>query len=559
MNRSIYTIFAVVLVATTACKDDSSQIEGFDSSATTIEAVASGGDYTLTIRSDREWTAVSSEPWIMVSPANGRGEVKCVISIDSTLRNDERRGDIRFSASGEVLQQVDITQAGFAEAINASTEEVRIASSASRDDRWFETQISSNVEFDVEAEYEGKDEWLSVEEYTLNLNRGARPRTTQLRVNWKMNPEAAERTAILHLRGKEGSSAETSIVVRQSAAPLIEDNRQGDSLAILTICERLECWSDLSAFSVEPMHNWEAVRLWEATDSALPTPEAVGRVRDLDLTLFNTYEGIPQEIKYLKYLETLSLFGNVNAMLKSIDMGEEVCGLKYLKALRVAAFGISTLPKNFVNLGATLEVLDLNSNNLTVIPEVLTPENFPHLKSINLTSNRRTQINNLKSLDNSGEGMGLHANSQQDNALRRLLLWESLEELSLSYNYLEGSLPDFKVGEDGVRAYNAEDVAHKGDTLRWAVENNLPRILPNAKRVAINLNFLTGELPEWLLYHPNLMEWEAEMLVYTQQEDGVDSKGRSVGFDNVPTSREYYFERYPLYRGKYEFKVEFEE
>jgi hypothetical protein len=30
----------------------------------------------------------------------------------------------------------------------------------------------------------------------------------------------------------------------------------------------------------------------------------------------------------------------------------------------------------------------------------------------------------------------------------------------------------------------------------------------------INLNFMTGELPERLLYHPNLMEWGAEVWVH---------------------------------------------
>jgi hypothetical protein len=75
----------------------------------------------------------------------------------------------------------------------------------------------------------------------------------------------------------------------------------------------------------------------------------------------------------------------------------------------------------------------------------------------------------------------------------------------------------------------------------------------------LNLNFFTGKLPDWLLYHPRLMEWSAETLIYQQQEKGIDSEGRSVGFDNTPTSREYYFERYPLLRGRYEFNDEIEE
>ena len=147
----------------------------------------------------------------------------------------------------------------------------------------------------------------------------------------------------------------------------------------------------------------------------------------------------------------------------------------------------------------------------------------------------------------------------ESGALRDLLLWEELEELALSYNYIEGALPDFRVGENGVRAYSTEDVINLGDTLQYAVENQLPRILPNMRSLRLNLNFFSGELPNWLLYHPRLMEWGAETLIYPQQEKGIDSNGNEVGFSNVPLSQEYYFEAYPLLRDRYEFNDIIEE
>lgn len=543
----------------TGCVDDNTTIPGFEADSSEIEARAEGGEYNLRIQSSKEWMAISDVPWVMISPANGRGNVDCVIKIDSTLVNDSRTTDIRFSSAGEILQEVAITQEGYARSIVTEEGSHEIAASASRADRWFEIEVSSNVQFDVQTEYANDDEWLKVGDHTLTLDRGARPRNTRIRVEWKMNPEPKERVAKLHLNG-EGMDSPTTVVIRQQAAPLIEDNRQGDSLAVVTIFEKLECWSDNGISTTESMHRWDCVRLWETTDEALPTPEAVGRVRDLDLSYFNTEEGIPQEVRYLKYLETLSLFGNVNTMLKSIEMGEEVCDLEYLKGLRVAAFGIVSLPKNFARLGDTLETLDLNSNNLTAIPEVLTPENFPHLKSLNLASNRRASISDLRKAESANEnGVGLHTDINSEDAIRRLLLWEALEELTLSYNYIEGTLPDFQVGEEGVRAYNADDIAERGDTLLWAVESGLPRILPNARVLKINLNFLSGTLPNWLLYHPRLLEWSTEVLVYPQQENGVDSDGEVVGFSNEPTSTEYYFDKYPLMRGRFEFNDEMTE
>ena len=538
------------------CVNDNTAIPSFEADNTAIEARAEGGEYTLAIRSAKEWMAMSDVPWVMISPANGRGNVECVIKIDSTLVNDSRQTAIRFSSAGEILQEVAITQDGYAKKITPTKSEQTIAASASRTERWFDVEVSANVQFDVTTEYTTDAEWLTVKDHTLTLDRGARPRNTRIRVEWKMNPEPKERIAKLHLTG-EGVETPTTIVVRQKAAPLIEDNRQGDSLAIVTIFEKMECWSDNGISTTEGMHRWDCVRLWEATDRSLPEPAAVGRVRDLDLSYFNTEEGIPQEIRYLKYLETLSLFGNVNTMLKSIDMGQEICDLEYLKDLRVAAYGLVSLPANFARLGDTLESLDLNSNNFNSIPEVLTAENFPKLKALNLASNRRASLSNLSKKDTANEkGIGLHSDTADEDVVSRLFRWEALEELTLSYNYIEGALPDFKVGEDGVRAYTMEDIAPRGDTLLWAVENNLPRILPNARVLRINLNFFSGEIPEWLLYHPRLLEWAPEVLVFPQQESGIDSNGTTVGFTNEPTSTEPYFERYPLMRGRFEFNDE---
>ena len=543
-----------------SCTNDTTKIDGFEADTTSIEALASGGEYSIVIRSDREWTAQADVPWLMVSPANGRGEVRCKVRIDSTLVNDARNTKIRFMSEGFIMQEVDVNQEGYARAITPDKGEVEIAASATRDARHFDIDISTNVEFDVETEYEGEEGWLTVDDYTLTLDRGARPRTTTLGIAWKMNHAPEERVAILHLKARNGEALDSpaTIVVRQTAAPLIEDNRQGDSLAVVAIFNKLECWSEGAISTTEGMHRWECVRLWEATDATLPAKEAVGRVRDIELSYFDTYEGIPYEIKYLKYLETISLFGNVNTMLKSIDLGEEICTLEYLKALRVAAFGLSSIPESFKNLGDTLEELDLNSNNFDGIPAVLTEENFPHLKTLDLTANRRNILSDLRKAAE-GDKIGMHHNTAKDDALERLLLWENLEELSLSYDYFEGAIPDFKVGEKGVRAYTDEDFVERGDTLAWAVQRGLPRVLPNMRSLRLNLNFLSGELPEWLLYHPRLMEWSPENLIYIQQEGGVDSNGNRVGFSNEPTSREYYFQAYPLMRGRYEFNDEIEE
>lgn len=536
------------------CQTDNTEtFKGFESDKSDIQSKAVGGEHSITIRSDKEWTAQTDVPWLMISPANGRGEVRCIVKVDSTLISDERHTEVRFMSEGQILQKIDVTQEGFANSITAATDFISIEASAVRADRWVEVDIKSNVEFDVVIDAK----WISVADHTLNLDCGARPRATRLHIDWKMNSDPEGRETVLTLVPKNGETLDkpATIRIRQQAGPLIEDNRQGDSLAVVTIFNKMECWVEGTISTTAPMTEWECLRLWKVTDSTLPCAEAVGRVRDLDLSFFNTEDDIPVEIKHLKYLETLSLYGNVNTMLKSINLCPEVATLNYLKDLRIAAMGLVSIPNNFAELGDTLESLDLNSNNLSGVPVVLSPENFPKLKSLDLSSNRCAVVSDLRNMT---EGAGIYANMNDDDAIRRLLKWEALEELSLSYNYIEGRLPDFKDGEDGVRAYTAEDMVNRGDTLNWAVEHKLPRVLPNVRSLRINLNFMTGELPEWLLYHPNLMEWGAEVLVYPQQEKSFDSAGNVVGFDNIPTSHEYYFEAYPLYRSRYEFNDEME-
>lgn len=543
-----------------ACsKDETTTI--FNSDMSNIEAQAVGGEYQVKISSNREWVAKANAPWVMVSPANGRGDVKCTIKIDSALMNEARETKVSITSMGEELKSINIKQEGFPRSIKVADSEVHIAASDLYANRWVELDVETNVEFNIE----NAPAWVVVErDYELNLDRGARPRKTRIHFDWKMNSNDSERVATLNLVPKEGEALAipATITIRQAAGPRIEDNRQGDSIAVISICEKMECWSDNGISTNKGMQTWECLRLWQASDAGLPAPEAIGRVRDLDISYFNTEEGVPEEIKHLKYLETLSLYGNVNTMIKSIDLCPEVATLAFLKDLRIAAMGLVSLPDNFADLGDTLESLDLNSNNFNEIPEVVNRENFPHLRTLDLTGNHRASITDLRKRSSAGEnGIGLHVNMRNSDAIRKLLLWEELEALGLSYNFIEGELPDFedeaKDGIDGVRTYEYSDI--EGDTLKWAVENKLPRILPNMKALRINLNFMTGELPRWLLYHPYLMEWGAEVLIYPQLEKAIDSNGNNVGFDNVPTNYEYYFEAYPAYRGRYEFNDEMEE
>lgn len=117
----------------------------------------------------------------------------------------------------------------------------------------------------------------------------------------------------------------------------IEDNRSGDSLAVITINNKLQSMMQIDAS--ENMMNWSNVTLWEATDKEMENmpEEAVGRVRSVSFTMINLQDGesLPKEIRHLKYLESFTVQSNENNQIRTIMMGEEISELKYLKNLTV--------------------------------------------------------------------------------------------------------------------------------------------------------------------------------------------------------------------------------
>ena len=557
----------------TACDDDddNAAISGFSLSTTEVAANAEGGKETVTVSSEGEWVAKSSEPWLSISPANGFGNTECVISIDEALKNEVREAEIRFMPKGQTPQVITVTQLGYGKMIYVKETKVDLKASDLYNKRHFEAVITANVPFKIvyewltekqpKADQPEEDnklkDWLWVEkknEPVFNLE-SARPKTYKVRFEWKMNPEWIERQAKINFEPlKEGLKADeevtiTPILVTQAASPVITDDRAGDSLAIQTIHEHLQ--SDIAFNFSENMMYWENVTLWKRTDKGLPSPEAVGRVRSVNFGTVTTKESLPQEVKYLKYLETFQVYGNANTMLLNIALENHICELKYLKNLQIGGYGLVSLPEDFKKLGQTLVSLDLSANNFTGVPAVLTKENFPALRKLMLNGNRRWTVNSLKDTQyNKDTELGFHINMNEDpREIDQLFLWDTLEELVLSYNYLEGSLPTYE-GRTEVPVWKGDELPK--DTLSFLKDKNIPKILPNAKRLTLNLNYFTGELPKWLLYHPHLLDWFPEVLIFNQQEMGRDSKGAPVQFSNAPTNFEYYFKAYPLYKGKYE-------
>jgi hypothetical protein len=622
-----------------------------------IEIAAEGGSEQLAIAASQNWVANVDEPWLMLTPANGVGSTTATVVVDSTLMNGRRTTDIVFIGDNGQRRTVSVKQFGYGKQIDIKEPTVEIENSESYDKRAFESLISANVECKIgkiEYSFEGdmtdaekaeneseREGWLlnSKDEDKLKgtnlgivLDRKYRPRSVKFKFRWAMNVVPAVRVAKVHLVPVKAEDQlvdadgkpidDVILTVRQKAAPKIEDNRAGDSLSVIMINQKL---GSIATFdSSDNMRNWSGVTLWEATDDFVKThPEALGRVRSVKFSMFNLKSGetLPKEVGNLKFLESFSVAANENNQIREVNLGDEICSLKYLKNLTVQAYGLTQLPANFVNLGKSLESLNLVSNNfnkLSDITNIVNEKNFPKLRNLILYAQRRTDVViNIASLGEMNASgvyvynnypIGLYgkvnAGTADRQALLKLLTWDKLNTLELSYCFLEGELPTDDEMTEALEAAgkatrysksdfstNKKDYLDKlvGDTCKWLLSGwdnpvtckhkdgsvvsedvyplQVPRVLPNCRQLSLNLNFFTGKVPNWILFHPHLVEWNAPTMIFNQQPKGKNSDGAAVGFSNMTEdsySYDYYYGTsdpgnkwevsgvaYPLYYRKY--------
>lgn len=643
----------------TACsdKDDVEIPGGLALDKEEIAIGPQGGTEQIAIAASQDWVANTSEPWLMLSPANGVGSVEGTIKVDSTLSNTLRSTELSFQGANGQSRKLTVTQFGYGKQIFLKDPVVEIENSDSYDKRAFESLISANVECKIgkiEYSFEGdltdaekaenkseREGWLlnSKDEDKLTgtnlgikLDRKYRPRSVKFKFRWAMNVVPAVRVAKVHLVPVKAEDQlvdadgkpidDVILTVRQKAAPKIEDNRAGDSLSVIMINQKL---GSIATFdSSDNMRNWSGVTLWEATDKFVKDhPEALGRVRSVKFSMFNLKSGetLPKEVGNLKFLESFSVAANENNQIREVKLGEEICSLKYLKNLTVQAYGLTQLPDDFAKLGSSLETLNLVSNNfnkLSDITDIVNEKNFPKLRNLILYAQRRTDVvTNIASLgEKNASGVyvynnypiGLYgkvnAGSADRQALLKLLTWDKLNTLELSYCFLEGELPTDEEMTEALEAAgkatrysradfstNKADYLDKlvGDTCKWLLSGwdnpvtckhkdgsvvyedvyplQVPRVLPNCRQLSLNLNFLTGAVPKWILYHPHLVEWTPSIMIFNQQPKGKNSDGAAVGFSNMTEdsfSFDYFYGTsdpgskwevsgvaYPLYYRKY--------
>ncbi|WP_288289695.1 BACON domain-containing protein [uncultured Alistipes sp.] len=539
MKLKSYIAVSLCAFALAGCSDDDRKI-GVTVDGDTIEIGAEGGTRNIKVTADDAWIATTNDPWITISPANGRGSAQCRIIIDSALRNEPRQGIVRIQNQNDWEERRDITvsQDGYDYAITLDDKEINVSNYAAYDDRSFDVRVKTNVDFDIEIPEEAQA-WLTAGDYKVELDRGLRPREVTVRFNWGINSRDIERNAVVKFRPKDEVTLarQDELSVNQNAAePIEEDTRAGDSVALLAIARSLNMWESWE--TNEKMDNWDNVVLWEEGMDGY-TPEKAGRVKFARFSTFGTKEGLPFEVQYLTAADELVFFSNTNWTTFDLSTGEYITKLGQLRRLTISGYGLVDLDPDFKNL-KNLESLDISVNNFEKIPEVLTKENFPKLHALYLNTCQRGVIYDLSNTTTTHFGGLFEETDQTREFPRRLLEWDNLDTLTLSVNYLQGRIPDMK---DYAQKYTQADIS-AADSLPQALVGT-PKVLPNIKRFSINLNRLTGELPEWLLHHPALDWMDPFTLVFTQE--GKDQDGKLAGFTNEPVNLDEY---YRFYEGK---------
>ena len=77
-----------------------------------------GGSEQLAISASQDWVASVSEPWLMLTPANGVGSTTGTVKIDTTLMSGRRTTDVAFLGSNGQRRTVSVVQFGFGKQID---------------------------------------------------------------------------------------------------------------------------------------------------------------------------------------------------------------------------------------------------------------------------------------------------------------------------------------------------------------------------------------------------------------------------------------------------------
>ncbi len=123
----VYLVALSAVLAAVSCVKEKDIPLALDTDV--IEIGPEGGVRALEISVSEDWVAMTNEPWIAFSPANGRGGERCNVIIDSTLSYGKRDDVVRIRTASGDYKDITIVQSG----------------SHARSQNWYLTEVRDRV------------------------------------------------------------------------------------------------------------------------------------------------------------------------------------------------------------------------------------------------------------------------------------------------------------------------------------------------------------------------------------------------------------------------------
>ena len=149
----------------------------FEITPTTIEDAGTGGNYTISVTSNRVWSATCEKSWATISPDNGNGDATVTVTVEANTEKTDDEQTITFT-SGALKKTVTVKRAGHHEivpiSIDIKTKKMSV------DGGSFDVKVSSEAAWNVTCE----KSWVTFSDKTdegVTVNVG--PNVSEL--NWR--------------------------------------------------------------------------------------------------------------------------------------------------------------------------------------------------------------------------------------------------------------------------------------------------------------------------------------------------------------------------------------
>ena len=448
---------------------------------------ASGGDKSITVTSNADWTVSCPADWVTVSPKAGSGNGTIKITVPANETFDVRSADITVAA-GDKTQTIKVNQLSLAPSLLIDPATADVPAEGGE----VTLNITSNAPWTLTIP-EGVD-WISAE--PMEGTGSATVKVTVLQ-----NVEREGRTAKLTVK-ETVNGASQELTVTQELGPL---SRYSDSLALVAIYNASKGaeWTKGNWDLTKDMSTWTGVTL------------TGGRVTVLQLT---TKVAIPAE---------WTLPAEIGDLTELTDL--RISGNKLAGEIPEAVFGLTKLEKLYFQNDNLTGTLSSKLAQLTELTELYVDRNA------NMTGSIPKEIGSLKKLariniSQTGIGGEIPTELGQCEALLQFMafktnlsgtlpdIWDMpvLQTVMLHSNPgITGNLPTSLSKLKPLASGTAPSIQLYGCNLTGTIPDSFAELPEGTKQVHVQDNKMSGVISLTVQAHPNFASWK-----YSPQQEG---------------------------------------